>query len=83
VVSLYQEQLARHGSSTHLRVAQSRGGNKRIDRFGHHEKLCAKSALHRIAEPEEIAKAVLFLASEEASYLTGANLVVDGGYLII
>lgn len=36
--------------------------------------------LKRIAEPEELAKAILFLASEDASYITGEMLVVDGGY---
>lgn len=36
--------------------------------------------LHRIGVPEDIAKAALFLASEEASYITGADLIVDGGY---
>src|SRR3954470_23512098 len=37
--------------------------------------------LRRRAEPEEIAAAVAFLASDDAIYMTGAELAVDGGYL--
>lgn len=36
--------------------------------------------IKRIAEPREIAHAILFLASDEASFITGENLMVDGGY---
>ena len=35
----------------------------------------------RIAEPEEVAAGVLFITSDEASFMTGAELVIDGGYL--
>jgi 3-oxoacyl-[acyl-carrier protein] reductase len=35
--------------------------------------------LGRLAKPEEIANAVLFLVSEESSYITGQNIIVDGG----
>lgn len=37
----------------------------------------------RIADPAEMAKAVLFLASDDASFITGASLLVDGGYTIV
>ena len=37
------------------------------------------TALGRMGEAEEIAKAALYLASDEASFITGAEIVVDGG----
>jgi len=36
--------------------------------------------LGRVAQPEEVARVVLFLASDEASFVTGAPIVVDGGW---
>jgi NAD(P)-dependent dehydrogenase (short-subunit alcohol dehydrogenase family) len=39
-------------------------------------------ALKRVASPEELARAVLYLASEDASFMTGAAVVVDGGISI-
>jgi NAD(P)-dependent dehydrogenase (short-subunit alcohol dehydrogenase family) len=39
----------------------------------------SRTPVGRIGEPEDIADAVLFLASEEASFITGAELTVDGG----
>jgi NAD(P)-dependent dehydrogenase (short-subunit alcohol dehydrogenase family) len=39
-----------------------------------------KQCLRRILQPIDVAKPILFLASDEAAAITGANLVVDGGY---
>ncbi len=41
----------------------------------------ARTPWPRLGRPEDVASAVLFLASEEASYITGANLMVDGGWM--
>ena len=40
----------------------------------------ARTLLKRLGDPREVASAILFLASDEASYITGTSLMVDGGY---
>ncbi len=44
-------------------------------------RLETQSALGRVGQPQEIANAFLFLASDEASFVTGSAMVVDGGYI--
>jgi NAD(P)-dependent dehydrogenase (short-subunit alcohol dehydrogenase family) len=39
-----------------------------------------KHLLNRLGEPQEVAQAALFLASDSASFMTGADMLVDGGY---
>lgn len=46
---------------------------------GYVAEIFAKAPLERVAQGDEIAKAVSFLASDDASYITGAELFVDGG----
>ena len=45
-----------------------------------HKWLLAQHPIGRFGQPIEVAQAILFLASDEASFITGANLAVDGGY---
>jgi NAD(P)-dependent dehydrogenase (short-subunit alcohol dehydrogenase family) len=57
------------------RVIESGGGAIQVDDYA------GRTPMGRIAEAHEIADAVLFLASDLASYVTGQTLVVDGGWL--
>jgi len=47
------------------------------------KRYCEKSPLNRLGNPEEIAPAITFLLSDEASFITGHNLMVDGGWTAI
>tara|TARA_Y100000031_G_scaffold19957_1_gene20412 strand:- start:231 stop:377 length:147 start_codon:yes stop_codon:yes gene_type:complete len=39
--------------------------------------------LKRLAKPEEIANVITFIATDASSYITGSNILVDGGWTII
>ena len=50
-----------------------------LDTFGKY--VVGITPLGRVGRPDEIAHAAVFLASDESSYMTASDLVVDGGYM--
>lgn len=56
-------------------------GMEDVEIDGLREQMIAAVPLGRMGTPEEVANAVLFLASEEAAFITGVDLLVDGGCL--
>ena len=64
------------------RITRERFG---IDRRAadHHPDIGGRNLLHRVGEPEDVAAAVAFLASDDARFITAANLVVDGGFTAV
>jgi NAD(P)-dependent dehydrogenase (short-subunit alcohol dehydrogenase family) len=45
------------------------------------EAMLARVPMHRVGKPEEVSNLVLFLASDQSSYMTGSTVVIDGGWL--
>ena len=64
------------------RTASHPAGSIPVDTTGDKSWQKSVSLLRRSGTPDEIAAAVCFLASEEASFITGTTLIVDGGLMI-
>ena len=60
-------------------MTRSLGGRLGIDEDL--SKLAARAPMGRMAQPHEIAAAALYLASDEAAFVTGTELVIDGGFM--
>lgn len=58
------------------RIHQSENPEKAIQEF------CSRQPIGRLGKPEEIAAAILFAASDEAAFMTGSSVVIDGGMLM-
>lgn len=68
-----------HPGSVMTELFLAAGDSHPLGRDGYIAEMKAKHPL-KLGEPVEIANCVLFLASDEASFVTGASLVADGGY---
>lgn len=76
--------LASYYGKHNIRVnCVSPGGIKDNQNPSFIEKYEEKSPLKRLGKPQEIAPAITFLLSDEASFITGHNLMVDGGWTAI
>jgi NAD(P)-dependent dehydrogenase (short-subunit alcohol dehydrogenase family) len=85
VTKTLAKELAPHGVRVNAiapGLVETRFAQVLIETERIHEHIIGRTALGRHAQPEEIAGAALYLASDAASYVTGSVLVVDGGWTI-
>ncbi|KJS03973.1 MAG: dehydrogenase [Gammaproteobacteria bacterium BRH_c0] len=80
------KQLAQEGAEHNIRAVtispgfvQTPGTAAHAENPEIREMLIARNIIKRIGQPEDVVALALFLASDEASFITGANYVVDGG----
>lgn len=82
----FSRYLASYYGNYNIRVNCVSPGGILDEKNQHHsfiKRYSEKSPLKRLGYPDEIAPSITFLLSDEASYITGHNLMIDGGWTII
>lgn len=89
-IMAFTRSLAREAAKSNIRVncvCPSFVWNEGLATTGfsqaEHQKMIAETPMGRAATPQEVAKAILFLCSEDASFITGSTLTVSGGRLML